>query len=117
MNAAQQARAEVLESLKALITEIDQRVEARRGVIAGSSYVVQTSPGLYLVPNGAGFGVGGITSGVVMWDERIASVYAHNVRKQPGGEGAKIVHWLDALAEERAQAVSLIDNIESRAAA
>lgn len=115
MNASK-ARLEVIEALRECVAELKAAIERRRGVIAAHNSVVRTSPGLYLVPRGDVFGVGGITSGVVMWGPEDARIQAEHSRKFPGGERAEAVFYVDALRDELKATEDLLAGIEERAA-
>lgn len=106
------ARAEVIGVFKGLIEEIDRRLESRRNVIALHNSVVRTSPGLFLVPKGDGYGVDGITRRVVLWSPDDARKMAEHARKTAGCEAAEAVPYVTALREERAELERLIGTIK-----
>lgn len=97
-----EARAELIGILKEEIAAIDERLESRRGVIALHNSVVRTSPGLYLVPKGDVYGVGSITSGIVMWSPSDAEIQAAYCRSSAGVAEAVAVPYVTALRDERA---------------
>lgn len=109
------ARAEVIGAFESTIAEIDRRLDARRNVIALHNSVVRTSSGLYLVPKGEGYGVGGITTGVVMWSPEDARTMAEHCRKTAGCEEAEAVPFVTALREERAELERLVNAIKKEA--
>lgn len=116
MNAHDQARAELIEALTRTIADCRERLAMRSGVIALHNTVVRTSPGLYLVPKGEGYGVGSITSGVVMWSPRDARTQADFTRGHAGAEQAEAVPYVTALRDEVAACEDLLASLHRRAA-
>lgn len=105
------AREDFVVLLQGQITEIEQRIDGMKGVIALHNSVVRTSPGLYLVPKGGGYGVASILCGVVMWSPIDAKAQAEYSRGFPGAEKAEAVFFKDALRDELAEAKGLLAKI------
>ena len=107
-----EAAAEIVGSVNAQIAEIDERLAMLKGVIFECNSVVRVFPGLYLVPKGAGYGVGAITAGVVSWSPSNAAKMAEEAQKQ--SPEAKAVYLVDALNEERAVLVALANSVSAK---
>lgn len=116
MTSHEQARAELIEALERCIVGCRERLAMRRGVIALHNTVVRTSPGLYLVPKGNGYGVGLITAGVVMWGPSDARIQADYTRGHAGAEQAQAVPYVTALGDEIAECERLLASLQPVAA-
>lgn len=110
--------ADITSSITEAIAEIDERLERHRKVINGTPYVIQLSPGLYLVADGEGYRGGSITGRVVCYSPERSSVAAAHVRKESAGvfDGACVMHIVDALKTERAALVEIRERFDALAA-
>lgn len=108
---------ETIAQFRGLQAEYRQQLDACSGVIALHNTVVRTSPGLYLRPKGNGYGVGGITTGVVLFSPRDAQAQAQAARAVAGAEQSEAVPYVTALRHEIAEIERLIDGLQRKVAA
>lgn len=110
------AKLEVLATMKETLAEIDQRIEAARGVLNGSPWIIELCHGLYLGQRKSesgedGFGgVGIVGGGLVFYTPgRIDAAVQHVIHScHDIFPDARKVHHLDALHSERSAVSDLI---------
>lgn len=110
--------ADISTSITKQIAQIDERLERHRNVINGTPYVIQLSPGLYLVADGERYRGGSINGRVVCYSRERSSVAAAHVRKESAGvfDDARVMHIVDALETERAALVEMRERLDAIAA-
>jgi hypothetical protein len=100
------------------LRQIDERLATYGRSLIGAPYVVQLFPGLYLVPCAEGYRAAGITDGVMMYSaEGAARAIEHCRTAYPRAfYECRIMHMNDALRDERAAVVALLEMMEGAAA-
>ena len=100
----------IIASVSRNAAELEQRIERRAGLLTGTPYIIECSPGLYLVADGECYRAGSITGRVVCYTPESIDDAVHQVRISSAGvfSNARKINHHHALELELAAARNII---------
>jgi hypothetical protein len=114
MNTANQYQ-QIIDNCTAKAAEIEERIERKRNVITGTPWIIECSPGLYLVADGEQFRGGSVLGRVVCYTPDSIDAAVQHVRDASDGvfPNARKISHREALEVELASMRDIIDRVQA----
>jgi hypothetical protein len=114
MNTANQYQ-QIIDSCSRQVAELEERIERKRNIITGTPWIIECSPGLYLVADGEQFRGGRVTGRVVCYTPDSIDAAVQHVRDASDGvfPNARKISHREALELELASMRDIIDRVQA----